>query len=265
VEGQLPKDRVTQAPAFQVTGTDFAGPVFIKVEGGTKKAYILIFTCAVIRAIHLEAVGSLSAEDFLLGFRRFVARRGLCRILYSDNAKTFQRADRDLQRMWKGLKRDSAILDYFGQRQICWKYIVERAAWWGGFWERMVKSVKACLKRVLGQSCLRFEELSTVLAEVEAVLNSRPLTPVYDDALDPSPLTPAHFLIGRRIASLPGEVEEDRVRTSPNLRKRWRYCQTLINEFWKRWHIEYLRQLRSAQQVRGATVKPPDVQVGDVV
>ena len=82
----------------------------------------------------------------------------------------------------------------------------------GGFYERMVKGVKTCLKKVLGKSQLSFDELSTTLTEIEAVLNSRPLTYSYSDEIR-EPITLAHLIIGRRLLNLPDGVyvvrEED--------------------------------------------------------
>lgn len=92
----LPKDRITESPPFEVTGLYFAGPLYVKAQGSIKKSYIALFTCAVTRAIHLELVSDQSTENFLLALKRFTSRRGLCKVIYSDNAKTFKRADNDL-------------------------------------------------------------------------------------------------------------------------------------------------------------------------
>ena len=111
----LPDLRVIQAPPFTVTGLDFAGPLFCCDHPG-KKLYILLFTCAVIRAVHLELTESLSLADFLLAFRRFVARRGLPGTIYSDNAKTFQSAE-------------THLLKFYGPVSPKWRFIVPRSPW----------------------------------------------------------------------------------------------------------------------------------------
>lgn len=82
--GLLPESRIRDAIAFEVTGIDYAGPLFLKDQ----KAYIYLFTCAVYRAVHLELVTSLSTEGFLEALRRFIARRGRPSVIYSDNGKT---------------------------------------------------------------------------------------------------------------------------------------------------------------------------------
>lgn len=64
---------------------------------------------------------------------------------------------------------------------VCWSFNVEKAPWWGGFYERVVGSVKRCLKKVVGNAQLTFDELLTAIVEVEATLNARPLTYVATD------------------------------------------------------------------------------------
>ena len=124
----LPMDRCTSAPPFDVTGVDFAGPLYIR--GSKKKSWICLFTCGVVRAVHLELVMSLTARCFLMAIERFVSRFGVCRVIYSDNAKTFKRADKDLATLWK--KAEPEILQEIAHKGIQWKFIAEGAPWWGG-------------------------------------------------------------------------------------------------------------------------------------
>ena len=190
----LPRDRVTRAPPFAVTGVDFAGPIFA-VDFPRQKFYVCLFTCAVTRAVHLELTASLSQDEFLMALRRFAARRGLPSVIYSDNARTFCGADAMLRR-------------HFGHLAPQWKFIVPRSPWWGGWWERLVRSVKVGLRKSLGSRSLARTELETVLLEAEACINSRPLTQVTDSVDDDSTLTPSHFLTGRG-AGLQSRVLED--------------------------------------------------------
>lgn len=249
----LPADRVKRSEPFAITGVDFAGPLFSREVNGSKKTYVALFTCAVTRAVHLELVSDLSAAAFLLAFKRFVARRGISAVVYSDNALTFKRAEKDLKEMFRAMKSPE-VQSYFANHGIRWKYIVERAAWWGGFWERLVRSVKVCLRKVLSRSSLTFEELSTVLAEIEAVLNSRPLTILYPEAGEPEPLSPAHFLVGRKLTCLPPHRLSAETPTGAASRtrlvRRWRYRSAIVEGFWRRWRREYLLELRSAHLVR---------------
>ncbi|KAK0137861.1 Pro-Pol polyprotein [Merluccius polli] len=266
ITAPLPRDRITESPPFETVGVDFAGPLYVKTKSSTEKAYIALFTCAVTRAVHLELVSDLSTEKFLLAFKRFIARRGLCRVVYSDNARTFKRADQDLRALWKAIK-EPEMLKYFSNKGIIWKYIAERAAWWGFFWERLVRSVKTCLRKIMGRASLSFEELSSLLAEVEATINSRPLTFVYSEPEEPQPLTPAHFLIGKRLSSLPPKPFHAAKHTfnssREELTRRWKYRQRLLSDFWIRWKREYLLELRSAHTRN--TPRPTPLKEGDLV
>ncbi|GBL82420.1 hypothetical protein AVEN_252561-1 [Araneus ventricosus] len=137
----LPPDRVTDCAPFEVVGIDLAGPLFLKDEG---KVWIVLFTCAVYRAIHLELVNSLSSDAFLLALRRFIARRGRPRTIYCDNGTNFLGASNDLSKLnW------SKILKETRTPKIFWKFIPPTAAWWGGWWERFVRTLKDLLKRTL--------------------------------------------------------------------------------------------------------------------
>ncbi|GFW59932.1 integrase catalytic domain-containing protein [Trichonephila clavipes] len=145
------------------------------------------------RGIHFDLASSMSTKHFLLAFRRFISRRGSCSIVYSDNAKSFKATSKDLIYFAKILK-NLEFKDFISSRGITWKFIVERAPWWGGFYERLVKLVKDPLRKILGKALLTFEELATILIEIEYTVNSRPLTYVMDDFSEPNPLTPLDFL-----------------------------------------------------------------------
>ncbi|GFU06922.1 integrase catalytic domain-containing protein [Trichonephila clavipes] len=193
LSGQLPRDRITQSPPFQVVGIDFTGAILVKENQGTRKSYVSLFTCAVTRAVHLELVLDMSTKCFLLALRRFLARRGNCKVIYSDNARTFKAAERELA-YFANILKDSEFQSFVADKGIHWKFIVERVPWWGGFYERLVKTIKNPLRKILGRALLTFEELSTILSEVEVIVNHRPLTYVENDSGEPEPLTPAHFL-----------------------------------------------------------------------
>ncbi|GFT40853.1 integrase catalytic domain-containing protein [Trichonephila clavipes] len=135
----------------------------------------------------------MSTKCFLLALRRFLARRGNCKVIYSDNARTFKAAERELA-YFVNILKDSEFQNFVADKGIHWKFIVERAPWWGRFYERLVKTIKDPLRKILGRALLTFEELSTILSEVEVIVNHRPLTYVENDPGEPEPLTPAHFL-----------------------------------------------------------------------
>ena len=132
----------------------------------------------------------LSAETFLLAFRQFTSRRGL-------PAKTFKSASKKVVK----IARAQEVLHYLANNGVTWTFIVDKAPWWGGFWERLVQTVKRPFKKVIGRSCLSFEELSTILTEVECVVNARPIEYIYDDLDGVNfALTPSHLINGRRLS-----------------------------------------------------------------
>ena len=225
----LPASRVTEAPPFSVTGLDFAGPVYCSNTPG-KKYYILLFTCAVIRAVHLELTESLSLDAFLAAFRRFSSRRGLPTVLYSDNARTFKGAEVRLRNL-------------LGVNAPRWRFILPSSPWWGGWWERLVRSAKSALKKSIGRSCVTQTELATVLCEIEACINSRPLV-LAGEGTEELALTPAHFLLGK-MPSFPVPLQDvpELSLTGSDVRSLQEVQQQLLKGFWKLWSDEYLKNL----------------------
>ncbi|GFW44220.1 integrase catalytic domain-containing protein [Trichonephila clavipes] len=132
LSGQLPRDRITQSPPFQIVGIDFTGAILVKDNLGTRKSYVSLFTCAVTRAVHLELVSDMSTKCFFFALRRFLARRGNCKVIYSDNARTFKAAERELA-YFANILKDNEFQNFVADKGIHWKFIVERAPWWGGF------------------------------------------------------------------------------------------------------------------------------------
>ena len=213
----LPTDRVYEGLPFTYTGIDLAGPLHLNSASpeNRSKAYCCLFTCASTRALHLELTESLAVTSFLQAFRRFVSRRGLPAKLLTDNAKTFKSASVDV----KKISRSSEVKQYLENRQVDWQFIMERTPWW----ERLVRSVKRCLQKSVGRSLLTFEELCTLVVEIEATLNNRPLTYIYDDEEGLSyPLTPADLIYGRQIATMPHQRHCNVISTFQSLTKRAR-------------------------------------------
>ena len=196
VPPDLPDFCTSEDPPFCHTGIDFAGPLFVKSKNGSEKAYVCLFTCCSTRAVHLELTPDMSVDSFLLCFRRFVGRRGLSVTLVTDNAKTFQSSSKEMLK----IARSREVNDYLNTRKVSWKFIVERAPWWGEFYERLVKSVKRSLKKSIGKSHVTYDQLTTLLIEIESIINSRPLTYLSDDQDGvKGSLCPSHLINGRRL------------------------------------------------------------------
>ncbi|GJQ71955.1 hypothetical protein Trydic_g3063 [Trypoxylus dichotomus] len=183
--GDLPDCRVNVSRSFLATGVDYAGPFDMK-NGRLRnrkivKSYVCLFVCFSTKAVHMGLVGDLSADSFLNALKRFTARRGVCKHLYSDNATNF-----------------------------------------------------------VGKVILNYEEFYTVIAQIEAVLNSRPLAPLTNDPNDLIALSPSHFLIGDYLTAIP----EEKVQPPLNRVRRYKQLQQIAQHFWRRWSREYLSSLQ---------------------
>ena len=134
----LPNYRVQVAPPFTITGVDFAGPLYVRSpDGGQKKVWICLYTCCVVRAVHLDLVPDMSAPTFLRSFKRFAARRGLPSRVISDNGKAFKAAAKTIQ----AVLGHKDVKSYFSGLGVKWVFNIPKAPWWGGIFERMVRSV----------------------------------------------------------------------------------------------------------------------------
>jgi len=263
--GQLPEDRVTPKRPFSVTGVDFAGPIITLVNRGrgrkTTKSYIALFICFVTKAVHIEAVSDLTAISFIATLRRFVGRRGCPQRIVCDNATNFVGASKEIDEMRQIIVENAnKINDEFCiPNRIEWKFIPPAAPHMGGLWEAGIKSCKFHLKRVIGLSLLTFEELATVLIQIEACLNSRPICQLPSTVTDLQPLTPGHFLIGDLLTSAP---EIDLSDEPINRLDRWQLVQKIARDFWRRWNREYLTSLQEKTKWK---VEKYNLTIGDVV
>ena len=193
----LPEFRVNLVEPFHTTGVDYTGGIQLSktVTGFPQKFYICLFTCSTTRAIHLELAKDLKADTFLLLFRRFSARRSMPRHLISDNATNFSSASNLLMTIME----NPSVKEYLNQNEIKWHFIAPRAPWQGGFYERLIGIVKVCLRKVLYHRKVSEDELSTILTEIEARVNNRPLLYLGDEGDMNDTLTPSHLLHARRI------------------------------------------------------------------
>ncbi|XP_011165768.1 uncharacterized protein LOC105200091 [Solenopsis invicta] len=199
--GQLPLSRVTPCRPLYHVGVDYAGPLTLKTFRGrgakTYKGYFVIFICFSTSAIHLEVATDYSTEGFLAAFKRFLGRRGICSTLTSDCGTNLVGADAELQRLFRATSREwNHIASRLANDGVTWKFNPSSAPHFGGNWEAGVKSVKFHLRRVIGEAFLTYEEMTTLLVQIEAILNSRPLSTLSDEPVG-SRRAHARSLLGR--------------------------------------------------------------------
>ena len=255
----LPTARVSPGlPPFSSVGVDYFGPILVKSRRSQVKRYGCVFTCLAIRAVHIEIAHELTSDSFIQAFARFVSRRGPPIEVFSDNGTNFKGAETEIKaalEKWNPDRIDNCLR----KRGIKWNFNPPHASHAGGVWERMIRSIRKILRALLGSQLVDDETLLTLMAEVEKILNDRPLTPPTSDSNDPEPLTPSKLLLLRpNICFSPGESDPVNIYGS----KRWKQAQYLADIFWKRWTREYLPTL----QVKQKWLRPrPNLSVGDLV
>lgn len=262
----LPKYRVNKPfKVFLNTAIDYAGPFVTKTStlrnSKSEKSYVAVFICMATRAIHLELVCNLTADAFIAALRRFVGRRGKIENIFSDNGTNFTAANKILQELTKNeINRFQKLVDEeFLANGIEWHFTPPGSPHHNGLAEAAVKSMKFHLRRVVGERCLTFEEMATLLVQIEAVVNSRPICTTSTDPNDCQPITPAHFLNMAPMELLPDDDFND---IKSNYLNRWQMIQKLFQNFWWQWKSQYVNQL----QVRNkwCTTKP-EININDLV
>ena len=218
----LPSYRVCSEHPFDTTGIDYAGPLLVK-DGyteapGINKSYILLFTCVTRRCVHLELTPDMSTPTLTLTLRRFVARKGFPETFISDNFKSF----------------NSVIVNKFlRNNKIDWKFILDGSTWWGGFYERLVKVVKDSLHNVVKNARLNYDEVITVLIEIE--FNTREMN-----------------LLQREV-------------NTGHLTNQVKYIRLLQRRFWKRFYYECTVTLRERMMYDKIKRSSDKLAIGDVV
>lgn len=235
----LPPERLKPfSPPFPVTGVDLFSPFNLKfARNRTLKAWEALFTCATVCAFHLEIVEDLSTQSFMHTLRRFAAHHGWPHTIISDNGKSFVKTEKELKALVQ--EGTNEIEDFAVVHKIRWIFTTPLSPDQGGIYESLIKQTKNALKATVSGHTLSWNEMSTAFAEVECLINSRPLGYPSNDPNDPQPLTPNRITLGRPTASVPqGPYRETR-----NLRKRYKFVQMLVKHFWKRFIRENLTTL----------------------
>lgn len=263
--GALPFNRVNdRSRPFAAAIVDYAGPFRLKASQfrgiKTYKGYVVIFTCMSTKAVHLEAAGDMTARTFIDAFERFIARRGYCHDMYSDNGTNFVRAFKDMGKDGKLFETSyndvikTDIIPRLATRNIQWHFSPPYSPHFNGLVEAAVKSTKFHLVRIMAEANLSFEHFYTVLVRIEAVLNSRPISSNSDNINDFIALTPGHFLTGNSLLARPHPPTNESVLT------RYQQREAMVQHFWHRFRMEVL----SSMQVRNKwNSKQPNI--GDLV
>ena len=244
----LPNSRVEPAPPFSYCAVDCFGPWYVKEGRREGKRYGTLFTCMASRTIHIEVAHFMETDSFLQALRRVIARRGPIRELRSDQGTNFVGAENELNRALQEMD-DEKIKAELLKHNIDWIRNPATASNFGGAWERQIRSVRNIMTALMKQHghSPDDESLRTLLCEVEAVVNSRPLTTdTLSDPLSLLPLTPSTLLTGKSklILPPPGKFQREDVYG----KRRWRRVQHIANEFWSRWSKEYLQSLQARQK-----------------
>ena len=258
----LPAERVAIEPAFTHTGMDYFGPFYVKQNRSQVKRYGVIFTCLSVRAVHIEVAEDLSADSFLCALRRFKARRVHVKTLHSDRGTNFVGGSKELkEELQKLTDSENLIHRAMLKHGIEFHFNTAAASHHGGAWERQIRSIRRILDRVLNTQQLKEETLTTLLCEIESILNNRPLTPLSCDPADPEPLTPNHLLnLGTDCVAMPFGLADG---GDSHSRKRWKQVRYLSEVFWRRWRAEYLPLLQERPQAW--TRSRANVRTGDIV
>ena len=240
----LPEFRTEVSRPFQYVGVDFAGPLKCKVsKTREEKAYVLIFTCATSRAVHLELTRTQTAEEFQRKLNAFITRRTRPERIISDNAATFKTTATWIKRIRKSEK----LQDFLAQEEIKWQFNLSKSPWWGGMYERLIKDIKKTVYKTLGNTHLTFEQLEAVVIDTEKHLNNRPLTYVESDEGGPQTLTPNVLMWGQNAHELADiEINEEEA--------------TKLH----RWQKEYVHSLMESHRVnRKDKLQVPEI--GEIV
>ena len=235
----LPPEPVNPSIVFDQVALDICGVFYTTIKRSQTKRWCLTIICLATRAVHLEVIHSMYVNSFMHALRRFIGRHGKPSKVSSDHGTNFVAAQAEIAELYKSLDSDKVQKD-LANKGIEWKWAPPYASHHLENVERVHRTLRKLLNGVMNTQVLTDESLSTLLTEVEAILNSRPLTVASDDPGDLDPLTPNHFLSMKGIDVVDPQFSDKEVFS----RKKWRHIQYLANLFWKRWREQYLTNLQ---------------------
>ena len=255
----LPRVRLTTMRAFTEVGLDYGGPFLTKQGRGKIRAkrYLCLFTCLSTRGIHIEMAYDMTTDSFLNAFWRMTYRRGTPTKVVSDNGSNFTLANKELKTLVENLDKNK-ITQETAFKGTSWDFNPPYSPHFGGAFECMIKAAKRSINKQLKGADVSDEQLITVMAGAESLINSRPITYQTANAKDLTPLTPNHFIIGQMGGEYAPEIDET---ASKHPMKRWRRVQEILQNFWKRWIQEWLPSIgqRAKWQKQIEDIKENDV------
>ena len=260
IMGLVPNERLSPAPAWSYTSVDLFGPYSIRGETNKRsrsRGYGVIFTCMLTRAVHLDLATDYSTDGFILVLRRFISNRGCPIKMWSDRGSQLKAADKEVRQIISGLD-EKAIIEFGSSKTFDWTFTTPNAPWQNACAESLIKSVKKVLKFVIGEQILSFSEMLTVLFETADLVNSRPIGRHPTSVEDGVYIAPNDVLLGRSTKEIPNTNFE----TSSNLCVRQRFCQKIVNAFWKKWTRDFFPSLIVRQKWHTSR---RNVKVGDIV
>ena len=259
--GPLPMKRLLPSPPFLHCAVDLFGPFIIKgtVKGRARgKGYGVMCSCLSSRACHVDVVDGYDTASFINALRRFHSIRGVPRTMNSDGGSQLVATSKEFR----------CLIDRWDWKKI-YQFGEDKGATWtatkaddapseNGCCEAMIKQAKRCLMLSLRESTLTVLELQTVFYEASNLLNQRPIGVKTQDPDQGSYLCPNDLLLGRASNNAPsGFMEQDE-----GLRARWKFVQSVVSSFWRRWMRDYFHTL--VLRSKWHTAKR-NLQVGDIV
>ncbi|KIH64373.1 integrase core domain protein [Ancylostoma duodenale] len=264
----LPSERVTRSRPFQKVGLDYLGPLHYQDAFHTAaKVWVCLFTCMATRAVHPEVVLNNSTQEFLLAFRRFIARRSTPDYILSDNATTFVSANDTLENVIYARSSVEKLTNELANRKIVWKFITPFSPWKGGFYERLVGLFKSAFRKSVGRTSLPLQQFQTLVCEIETVLNARPLLSIRDSCTASHVLKPIDFISPEVGLQLPPLEKSASSFPSHRLADWYQQTVSVLNRFWNIWYKDYLSAIadRHQKRIRQGRSTPVTPQVSDIV
>lgn len=253
----LPADRTTVAAAFKRIGLDYYGPMRYKgSRGDVKTLQVMLITCMTTRAVHLEPVPTSDTSQFLMAFRRFVARRGCPEKIILDNQTAFKCGLKIIKRRWVVEGENKEVFRFLAEKKIEVRHITPISPWKGGFYERLVGVAKKLIRKASDRKLYYWSEFITVLVEVEAIMNSRPIVKNPCDIADHPAIRPIDFIHPYARLAFPSETvyeksEFEETVTEEEAGRIFVRMNAHFENLWREWRSKYLAELRDYHAERG--------------